>query len=225
MQESAQDYAPEVSWLEEAAPHTHSTRRTPERTDHAKVIVSAAERLLAERGGSFTTQEVTKEAGVALQTFYRYFESKDKLLLAVFEDMTTRAVERYAQAARELGDPIERLRLCVMAALEAQGAVLTSGPKFITAEYWRLYELFPEEMSRATQPFVDTTARELRVAVEAGLLSSDDPEHDAWLITKLVMAVYHHRAFAPLDPPAERAKERVWAFCLAAWQVRPQRET
>lgn len=194
--------------------------RAERAADPSATIVAAAERLLAERGGAFTTKEVTREAGVALQTFYRYFDSEDRLLLAVFADMTARAVERYTEAAQELADPVERLRVCVTAALEVQGAVLTTGPRFITAEYWRLYELFPEEMSEATQQFVETAARELRCAVDAGLLYSDDPEHDAWLITKMVMAVYHHQAFAPLDPPAERAKERVWTFCIAALQVR-----
>jgi AcrR family transcriptional regulator len=32
-----------------------------------------------------------KEAGVALQTFYRYFASKDELLLAVIADAMTEA--------------------------------------------------------------------------------------------------------------------------------------
>ena len=38
------------------------------------------------KGDAFTTQELVKEAGVALQTFYRYFASKDELLLAVIAD-------------------------------------------------------------------------------------------------------------------------------------------
>lgn len=189
--------------------------------DHAKAIVAAAERLLAERGSSFTTQDVTKEAGVALQTFYRHFESKDRLLLAVFEDMATKATERYREACAQLPDPVERLRIGMTAALEAQGGSAGNSPRFVTAEYWRLYELFPEEMTRATQPFVDATERELRAAVEAGSLHSDDPASDAWLMSKMVMAIYHHRAFAPLDPHAADAKERVWAFCLSALGGRP----
>ena len=55
--------------------------------EQAQAIVAAARRLIAERGERFTTQELVKEAGVALQTFYRLFGGKDQLLLAVFEDL------------------------------------------------------------------------------------------------------------------------------------------
>jgi TetR/AcrR family transcriptional regulator len=177
-------------------------------------MVAAAERLMAEKGGAFTTHEVAKEAGVALQTLYRHFDSKDHLLLAVFEDMLAGAAARYDEAALEL-DPLERLRISITASLDAQ-----EGPapdrRFMTSEYWRLYELFPDEMVRATQPLVDVTADRLREATEAGMLHSDDPAADAWLLTKMVMAIFHHRAFAPDDPHAAHAKERLWSFCLAA---------
>ena len=54
----------DVPWPDDAATRSPTTRRTSERVvDHAEVIVAAAERLLAERGSSFTTQDVTKEAG------------------------------------------------------------------------------------------------------------------------------------------------------------------
>ena len=74
-----------------------------------------------ERKGDFTTQELVKEAGVALQTFYRYFESKDQLLVAVLEDLIgsqTRA--REAQAA-EISDPVARLRFYVTWPLHTLG--------------------------------------------------------------------------------------------------------
>jgi hypothetical protein len=32
----------------------------------------------------------------------------------------------------------------------------------------------------------------------------------------MVMAIYHHRAYAPDDAAAPLAKERFWSFCLAA---------
>jgi TetR/AcrR family transcriptional regulator len=206
-----------VTWVERAADRSPVVQRTRSRSaKQATVIVTAAERLMAEKGGSFTTHEVAKEAGVALQTLYRYFDSKDRLLLAVFEDMIAAQVERYAAAADELTDPVERLRVIVTASLEAQPAAPNPAHRFITAEYWRLSELFPDEMARATHPFVEMTERRLRDAVDAGSLRSDEPSQDAWLITKMVMAIFHQRAFAPDDPMVDQAKERLWAFVLAA---------
>jgi TetR/AcrR family transcriptional regulator len=43
-------------------------------------IIDAARRLIIAQGSSFTTQDLIKEAGVALQTFYRHFAGKDQLL-------------------------------------------------------------------------------------------------------------------------------------------------
>src|SRR5688500_4745179 len=123
---------------------------------------------MAEKGGAFTTHEVAKEAGVALQTLYRHFDSKDHLILAVFEDLLARAAERYDDEHLDT-DPLERLHVQFTASLDDQE---TAGPgrRFLTSEYWRLYELFPDDMVRATQPLVDATERRLRDCIAAGLL-------------------------------------------------------
>ncbi len=81
------------------------------RSSRRRSIVDAARRLIAERGERFTTQELVKEAGVALQTFYRLFAGKDQLLLAVFEDMIAEYCTQVEGAARDLPDPVDRLRL------------------------------------------------------------------------------------------------------------------
>ncbi|WP_138985403.1 helix-turn-helix domain-containing protein, partial [Mycobacterium avium] len=58
-------------------------QRSRERiANQVRLMLDAALRLIREKGDSFTTQELVKEAGVALQTFYRYFATKDELLLA-----------------------------------------------------------------------------------------------------------------------------------------------
>ncbi len=182
-----------------------------------KVIVDAAKRLISEKGAKFTTQELVAEAGVAMQTFYRHFGGKDQLLLAVIEDLHAEQVPVYEAAARELPDPVARLRYsvkAVLSGLEDKGRA-GAGPRFITAEHWRLYQLYPEEMGSATQPFTDLLARELRAAQEAGLLAPADVNRDAELMAMLVRTVYHQYAFAARKEPAEAIAEHVWEFCLA----------
>ena len=49
-------------------------------------MLDAARTLISAKGDEFTTQDLVTEGGVALQTFYRYFSSKDELLLAVIGD-------------------------------------------------------------------------------------------------------------------------------------------
>ena len=76
-------------------------------------MLDAAKRLIAQKAGDFTIQEVAKEAGVALQTFYNYFTSKDELLLAMIGDLLTESCARWAAAARDLPDPLARLHFYI----------------------------------------------------------------------------------------------------------------
>ena len=85
----------ELPWAERAADRSPAVQRSRARQmEQATLIVDAARRLIAERGERFTTQELVKEAGVALQTFYRIFAGKDQLLLAVFENLIAESCVR-----------------------------------------------------------------------------------------------------------------------------------
>ena len=208
-----------LTWADRAADRSPAVQRSRARQmEQAQVVVAAARRLIAERGDGFTTQELVKEAGVALQTFYRLFAGKDQLLLAVFEDMIAEQALLYEEAARELPDPVARLHFYVTEAVRSVGSDGGAGiqPRFVTAEHWRLHQLFPDEMSHATQAFTDLVLRQLQAAADEGLLAPADPERDAWFVSKLVMGVYHHYAFATGAPDADDIGEQLWAFCLGA---------
>ena len=205
-----------VTWAERVADRSPVVQRSRDRgVEQARSIVAAARRLLESKGSSFTTQELIKEAGIALQTFYRYFPGKDYLLLAVIEDIIDENCAAYWQQARKLSDPVERLRYYVSAtvrALDSPG----SGPSFITSEHFRLQTLYPAEVSRATQPYTDLLVEEIREATATGRLHCDDAEYSAWLVTQLTMAVFHHYDCAGLDEPTDRIAQRLWEFCSAA---------
>jgi len=214
---TAEPAAP-TPWAERIADRSESVQRSRARQiEQAQAIVAAARRLIAERGDQFTTQELVKEAGVALQTFYRIFGGKDQLLLAVFEDMISESCVQYEADARDLPDPVARLHYYCTVIVRGLGAgEFDVGPRFTTAEHWRLYQLFPDEMSHATQHFADMVARQLVLANEEGLLDSRDPDKDAWFITKLVMAVFHHYSYADTGPDTAPIGEDLWSFCFRA---------
>lgn len=197
------------------------TARTERRTGtrgpaNAEALRAAAHRLILERGERFTTQELIKEADVALQTFYRHYGGKDQLLLAVIADMIVAHCESLEAKAADLDDPVERLHLYVTETLAPMVQARESGAgRFMTSQHWRLHQLDPQGLAAANRPFADLVQRELEAAQAAGLLSPRDPARDAWIINKLVMATFHHYAFAD-DADADRVAEDVWRFCLAA---------
>jgi AcrR family transcriptional regulator len=205
-----------VSWTERAADRSPTVQRSRERSvEQARHIVDAAQRLLATQGG-FTTQELAKEADVALQTFYRYFGGKDELLLAVVEETIAGGCARMREGGAQLDDPLERLELYVTGVLTALDAGPAPVSRFLTAEHYRLHQVFPDELAEATRAFTDLLVPEIEAATADGRLHSADAEADAGFITQLAMSSFHHYAFATATEPIDDVAHRLWAFCLRA---------
>jgi len=182
-------------------------------------MLEAAGRLINAKGDEFTTQELCTEAGVALQTFYRYFASKDELLLAVIGDAMIDACERWAEAAAELPDPLARLRYYLTSTLERLDGAGADGAKarFIVSTRWRLHRNHAQELAEAEKPFVDLLRAEVNAAIDAGLLNRPDPEWDPWFLAELVRSVFHFYAFATYaDGELDLVRDRLWRFCLTA---------
>ena len=183
---------------------------------NTEALLAAAHRLVLERGENFTTQELIKEADVALQTFYRHFGGKDQIMLAVLGDLIRGHCESLAERGEGIEDPVEQLHYYITGTLSSLGQAGAAGARFMTSQHWRLHQEFPHELAAATKPFADLVQGVLETAREAGRLSPRDPERDAWMINRLVMSVFHHYAFAEDDPSVETVAEEVWLFCLGA---------
>jgi AcrR family transcriptional regulator len=141
---------PSESWVERAVERSAAVQRSRSRiANQVRLMLDAARRLISENGGDFTTQDLVAEAGVALQTFYRYFASKDELLLAVIGDAMTEACDRWGNAAADIPDPMDRLRLFITAPLEQFDGDRNeaAGMRFIVSTHWHLHRIFPTELA------------------------------------------------------------------------------
>jgi TetR/AcrR family fatty acid metabolism transcriptional regulator len=78
-------------------------------------ILDAALKIFASRGFyNAKVSEVAKEAGVADGTIYLYFESKDALLIALFEDRMQRLIARANdELARSEGTVLDKIRQAI----------------------------------------------------------------------------------------------------------------
>jgi TetR/AcrR family transcriptional regulator len=220
--------SPPGEWVERAVERSASVQRSRMRIAHqVRELLDAAGRLIDTKGDEFTTQELCAEAGVALQTFYRYFASKDELLLAVIGDAMTDACVRWAEAAAELPDPVARLRYYLTSTLEPLNAPGADAAKarFVVSTRWQLHRNYAKELAEAEQPLVDLLRVEVNAALAAGLLNSPDPEWDPWFLADLARSVFHFYAFAPhADGELDVVKEKLWQFCLTALGGRPKSE-
>jgi len=78
-------------------------------------ILDAALKIFASRGFyNAKVSEVAKEAGVADGTIYLYFESKDALLIALFEDRMQRIIARANdEIAHSEGNVLDKIRQAI----------------------------------------------------------------------------------------------------------------
>lgn len=215
----------ERAWLERAAASSPAVEQSRQRSiQRAEQVVDAALRLLETKGPNFTIQELVKEAGVAIQTFYKYFKGKDQVILAVMEDQMLRAAEQLRSAVADEADPVARLRFYVTEIVRRSvGPAASAQAHFVTAEHWRLHQLFPEELERARRPILDLFLATVHDAADEGLLSPADEEFDSFLVTYLLTAMYHYYQFAPRAEPVDLIAERLWVFCHAALGGAPSR--
>lgn len=179
-------------------------------------ILNAARRLLYASGEGFTIQQLVDEAGVALQTFYRRYPSKDRLLLAVLDRNIADSCAEMAATTEGVEDPVARLQYYVTRPLRLLQSARSEDAKLVTREHFRLHQVDPAAVARATGAFTALVLEALVDAQERGQLSPGDPERDAWMITELVVTTFHYHAFAGLGPDPDAPINHLWSFCLAA---------
>ena len=143
-----------------------------------RAILDAAAVEFGEKGfheGSISG--ITRRAGVALGSFYTYFDSKDDVFRALVRDMSNQVREHVTPAIRAAGHQIE-----------AERAGLLHFMKFVR-EHKEIYRIIDEAEFVDPESFrmhYATTAERIRARLEAaaerGEVRSDISEVHAWAI-------------------------------------------
>jgi AcrR family transcriptional regulator len=154
--------------------------------DRGSSLIRAAATLLERSNGEgLTVQEVADEAGQSLRTLYQYFESKDDLLLAVFEE----AMRTYARSIRnalvDLSDPLERLGGGTIASLRMPEFSDTGVDRGLARLRLKLGEVEPDLVARSQEPVTAVMRELVGAAADAGQIQTSDPGEAAYLILAL----------------------------------------
>jgi AcrR family transcriptional regulator len=179
-------------------------------------IVDAAWAIvLTSEVTDFTVKQVAQRANVALQTFYRHFDSKDELLLAMFEEAIEQGAKPFIIESAGL-PPVERLHRLLTAPL-----LLTYDERAQRINRWRsrerqrLMEVFPHEVEAVLDPFRVAVVDAIVAVRDAGETDCDDPEIAGTIMVHLVQTMtYAVHGGGLVADPAELAEE-VWRLC---WQ-------
>jgi AcrR family transcriptional regulator len=164
-----------------------SLRTAAERSvDRGMNLIRAATTVLDRANGlDITVQEVADEAGQSLRTLYQYFESKDDLLLAVFEEAMRMYAQLVERSIRGLDDPLERLAGAIVAAVrmpELSGSGVNSG---LARLRLRLSESRAEMVGSAQSAITSLIRSLVEEAAAAGEIQAPDPEGVTFMILSL----------------------------------------
>lgn len=221
-----------ASWQDRALARSLADSRSRS-VERISSFVAAARRLATETGSSaFTVQQVVAASGQSLKSFYRYFEGKDDLLLALLEEDCAVGALFLGEMVGRRRTPQTRARAWVLGIFELMAAGEHGYVSVLVREHRRLAEERPAELELALRPFIELLAGDLADGMEAGQVRAGDPWRDARMILHLVLGAIHDLVLGIASPQARRvgdadaaaepeARSRqvveeaayVWSFC------------
>jgi AcrR family transcriptional regulator len=146
-------------------------------------------------------REILAETGLSTQAFYRYFSSKDELMLALLDEGRRRLVDALERRMARATDPSGRIRAWIEGVLaQAANAAAAARTRPWVLSEPRLAELFPEEEPVAA---LSGGGREL----------PEGPRASATLVYQVTFAILRAHLVAGTKPD-ELEREAVIGFCL-----------
>jgi AcrR family transcriptional regulator len=197
-----------------AVERTVAGRRAEYGAEMRRIVETTFE--LIERTGSLdpSIREILTETGLSTQAFYRYFSSKDELMLALLDDGRRRLVETLQRRMARSSDPSEQVRAWIagVVAQAANSAAAARTRPWVLSEQ-RLGDLFPDEQRASVELLlgllVDPVSR-LRGSKKGG----DANAHIvAAMIYQLTFAVLRTHLVAGTKPGTDEGRSLV-EFCL-----------
>ena len=185
-------------------------------------FIEAGFELVDERGSAdFTVQELIDRTSQSVRGFYQCFESKDELLLALFEVSVHDQIDDLQQCVDGETDALDRLRAFTLRLFEwCEPAGRPRKPGTGLHDHRPVAEfaiqlglVHPEPVEAAMKPVFDLLLGLVEDVNTAGVVAIDDAPRAATLIQRVVM--YHWLADRVVrDPRRAISAEQTWEFCL-----------
>jgi AcrR family transcriptional regulator len=168
-----------------------------------------------EQSGSLepSLRDILRGCGLSTQGFYRYFRSKDELMLVLLDDGRRRLVDHLAERMAAVDTPAMKVRAWIEGVL-AQAAHTRSAARTrpFAANEDRLAELFPDEHRQSVDLLVGLLVDPLLQG--SGQATPGVGVHDdAEAIYRLVFGVLRSHLFLRTRPTASEVEHLV-RFCL-----------
>jgi len=192
----------------------------------AQRFLDAAFELIDEKGTTdFTIQEVIDRSKQSLRGFYQYFDGKDELLLALFEETIRESIDDLHAVIEAASTPLDRLHAFVIRLHEwcDPGGPRTRGAhnrRPISEFSVQLAGNHPERVKSAIAPISQLLVGLLEEADEAGDIEIADSRRSGALVLRTVMYSWFGNRLAP-SVRLRISAEDTWQFCLFGLRHRP----
>ena len=213
----------EPAWRQRAVSRSlHAARSRAEQ--RVQRFLDAAFELIDEKGTTdFTIQEVIDRSQQSLRGFYQYFDGKDELLLALFEDSVLESAIDLREVVERESDPISRLRAFTVRLHEWSEPVDTPRKRGshnrrpISEFAVQLAVAHPERVKNAMEPVSRLLLELVEEAAAAGEIKVTDARRSAALMQQTVMYSWLGNRLIQ-DPRMRVSAEETFNFCLHGLQ-------
>jgi AcrR family transcriptional regulator len=211
--------AAEPDWRERAVARSLDAARS-RAEERVQRFLDAAFELIDEKGSTeFTIQEVVERSKQSLRGFYEYFDSKDELVLALFEETVREALVDIRAAVDAESEPLARLHAFAVTLhewcdpIEAPRARGRHTRRPISEFSMQLAPNYADRVRAALRPQTRLLRELVAAAADAGLIHVTDVRGATALVQQTVMYSWFGNRLA--EKPERRVDaEATWQFCL-----------
>jgi AcrR family transcriptional regulator len=221
---TADDDPPAGGWRERAVSRSLSAARS-RAEQRAQRFIDAAFEIIDEKDSTeFTIQEVVDRSQQSLRGFYEYFNGKDELILALFEESVREAVDDIRKAVDAQTDPLERLRVFALRLhewcdpAEAPRKRGSHNRRAISEFSMQLTVNHADRIRAALAPQSHLLRELISDAAAAGAIKTTDVRRAAALVQQSVMFTWFGNRLVE-NPKLRLTADETWQFCLHGLSV------
>ncbi|MET0476026.1 MAG: TetR/AcrR family transcriptional regulator [Mycobacterium sp.] len=204
-------------WQERAVTRSLGTARA-RALSHSSQFLAAAMELAEETGRlDFTIRSLVDKSKLSTKAFYQYFDGKDDLLLAMYENLIGRFVDDLREEVLAPKDPLAQLETFCRAYLTRAAQSQTVGGRALTVFALRLEIDRPDDFVKSYAPQLELLTEILTGCVEAGSVRDDlAPAKLAVLLSSTLMSVAQTGVLHTGVEHVDLTGDDVWSWCRLA---------
>lgn len=190
--------------------------------DERSRLLTAAMQVLQRSGWwGFKVESVLRQANLSTRSFYRHFEKKTDLLLALLERELGGAAISLQRVTTAADTPSAKVRAYVQKTIDMAYREDLAKPSSLFASHWReLLPEYPQAIDRCTERMMAPLVDAITEGQARGEFHSEDPVADAKAIFFLVSSMTADQAVSRRNTPRDEFEHVVMPFIARAIGLR-----